>query len=555
MQSLRKNGANQDIDADLLRAADLVCKFDSSSYVLHFLKNIFHRHQAENGLGYVTRYIEESHLFLILGLGKLARERGSFSGDDDSSPWAQHLIKANNNSAAKKRTATLTDFLCEFTPHYQQKLRSHMPNLGRFHIDMHLNNLFFHALHFEARHAGQLKNSVFSVTPKSARQLTETYYGFIRAMFPHAHSAKAMPHYPETVADMLSYLGRFENEGAIYVFYNYQGEGGAQTSQNRFNVVKKAKSALINARIQENGGIGWLSGSAYTDLPREVVTPEHLIEGLHHFLGHNHEKLPATLRAVLLNMLTMSLQQYGVWNIEDQHHRLREADRKISGTPHHAARVLQFRGDQEFFDTDLALQPSRVKMPAPQSLISAFREQIAAQIQEAQDSGKTNGKLTKIRERLARFEEALQITPDLELVVVPYTRRIKDEKLHLRDTFNVEARHDFIRNAALKHPWSLFRHGVSIREIFFMARTGRVADRLKGKMTVEHIHDLAGGGFNEATGFCLMPAEMNNGKNNLILPQTQDMKPGETRLIVSYAPKKIGVGKSAKYPLIIGDFS
>ena len=84
-------------------------------------------------------------------------------------------------------------------------------------------------------------------------------------------------------------------------------------------------------------------------------------------------------------------------------------------------------------------------------------------------------------------------------------------------------RKTFLKHLADQHADPLTRLGFSQSAITFMSRTGQISEQFAPQFsgwTVDHIIDLHAGGTNDISNFCLMPAELNKLKNDMLLLQT-----------------------------------
>lgn len=416
--------------------------------------------------------------------------------------------------------------------------------MERHYIDTTLNNMFFYSIHFESRNAQNINDKDFGISNEDTSKLTELYHGFIRSMFPNMSENQYSKKHPETVSDLLAFLVRFESDNHSHPIANDL-------------IFQQTKNNLTLLRQKETNGNLDLTNSPYLEATNPKITEETVTEGLEHYLSYNHAKLPPETKTHLSSLLLSLLQNYAATKINENYEKLKPKEKNVTSPPWHASKFITPDHRKAFLDKLDIIRPSSISLPSPQDLI----EQFVSKSKEAISALDTNAKgykrkLEKLEARLERFQNALKTVPEsCELIVTPYTKRPSEESGKLRDDFNSEAKKQFIKSTALHHPIVLLKHGLSVKEVFWMARNKSIPVSQKGILTIEHINDLAGGGFNESSGFCFMDSKLNNGKNDLIVPQTLELEPGETALIVTYAPKKVKSfsGKNT-YPIIVGDF-
>lgn len=529
---------------DLEKATNIVLRFDSTNYFFKFVNNIWHQHATESGIANATAFIEKSPFDILVGLTKYAKTLGLHDTKTNESKWTKSLLKQKETIAGNKDLTTINAFLQEFTPVYLKKIRENISPLERHYIDTTINNLFFYSLHFESRNAQKINDKDFRISETDTSKLTEIYHEFIQSMFPDISKNQYSEKHPETVLDLLAFLGRFESDNHTHPIANDP-------------IFQQTKNNLTLLRQKETNGNLNLTNSSYLSADNPQITEKAVIEGLEHYLSYNHEKLPQETKIHLSSLLLSLLQQYAKTTIDKNYEQLKPEEKNIANPPWHASEFIDPNYRNDFLDKLDILRPSSISLPSPKDLI----EQFISKSTEAMSALDINAKgykrkLEKLEARLERFKTALQTVPEsCELIVTPYTKRPSEESGKLRDDFNSEAKKQFIKSTALRHPIALLKHGLSIKEIFWMARNQSIPPSQKGILTIEHINDLAGGGFNESSGFCFMNSKLNNGKNDLIVPQTLDLEPGETALIVTYAPKKVKSfsGKNT-YPIIVDDF-
>ncbi len=182
-----------------------------------------------------------------------------------------------------------------------------------------------------------------------------------------------------------------------------------------------------------------------------------------------------------------------------------------------------------------------IKSEGPDHAISSFRTRIRSGVEGLVASDLSNkqkaARTDKLYARLETFNAMLDNMPaGMEQMAYFYTRRDAQAKSAIRKDY--QAKKDFISATAIWHAPALWRAGVSLRHIFHMARHGTFPTNGTGPaydMNIEHIYDVSGGGFN--AHFCIMPGTINHLNGRLVELQTFDMKPGDTRLVVCFAPK------------------
>lgn len=527
----------------LQQGADILGRFDPQ----YIVDNLVHFYAlAGDSSSNVTRGIENIlRETLYLGLTKTASRAGLWNNTADCE-WSEILKRVGENTASSAKTGNsipnLTSFIIEFFPLYEAN-RNLAPAIGRHYIDMSLDNLFFYARHFEVVHVDK-PSPQFKISEQDKDRLSRLYDRFTNLIGDASRAAPSGP-LPERVSDLIGFVDAYISNNAYFLDYQSSSPGNIGPGDRRSRL-GDLQRIMQEVRQIETGAVSPPSSSAHPG-PVDTTT---FIAGLQHYLAHHSGKIPENLRNAVSASVLMLQEQQNVIALDQNYQHLNDRERQYT-LPFHASLWGMPRPERN------ARQPENIVLRVA-TYVALFRTTATAAMEE---HAGVRRKRESWRGRLERFEDAMRRVPDsMELTVVPYTKRPSSETGNLRGTFNDQVKKDFIRKTAIFHGLSLLKAGLGVRQIFSMITTGIVphSDDKESRLTVEHINDLASGGYNDTNQMCLMSSRLNRLKDIFVTAQTDDMKPGETRYVVSFVPKKqnirrFSLKKTVSYPLIVSD--
>ena len=447
---------------------------------------------------------------------------------------------------------TFAQFIHEFLPMYESH-RASLPNAARFVVDQTLDNMFFVARQLEL---GE-KPLYGKVTEQELETLSRNYDRFTN-MIDTWRAQKPLAFKADTVWELEKLMVLYAQGGDMHRFLRYKSlYSGKIGSLPRFKSIEKLNLALEDVRRIENFSrpdfdpITWKEGEG------DYVDTHQFMLAMAHFAALNAGKIPQELHEALNETILMMQEQANIVTLDRAYFNLSSQYRRFL-VPYHEGL------DWRWFKNKEKIRTVEIPQLSVDKYVEEFRSEIAterARILETRDLKGKGKKLITLEAKLQRFEEIISTLPEeLEFIVVPYTKRPREETNNLRTHFDQQSRSSFIRKVALLHPVELYNKGMTLGQIFAMVADGQLPSNgcsPAKRMTVEHINDLGGGGHNIHDHMCLMPFDMNQLKDRLQNTQTEDMNEGETRLIVSCAPKKQAgrrflVQEKSAYPVIVG---